>query len=435
MIGRKMLEMKPIVYLLLSVIIVVSSMFYSVGGKVGITLSFIITSLFIAYHVLAKRYYESRYSKVLKDIDDEKENLHCQMKEIMEASNYGSSLIPVLIGSLESVASKTEGAALDISGNIKEIIKKSQDGSDEADAVIECFLAGRERGDSHFGESSMSKIMKENDIATSRVISVLSDIETNNKIYLQELKKISGNLDEIYKFVDEIQYISDQTNLLALNAAIEAARAGEHGRGFSVVADEVRKLANMTNKMASNIHKSAEESSESITGLCTNIEDRVHHNLNEMKESEAALTGSTESFKHSISNITESIQILTETYILISSEIEGMLISLQFQDIVRQQIEHITAPLLTLGEKLEVVEKGVSDFDESLSSEEFKENVIKELDGMYTMEEERDIMMGVISGSDNFVVEESGFDIFDGANDKPEEKKKDDEFGDNVDLF
>ena len=432
---NKIVELNPLIFYILSTLIIISLMLYYVGGGIGISLSFIITLLFVISHTFSSKYHQSKLSEFVKVAEHEKGNLHSQMKEIMEASTYGSKLIPVLVSSLENVAMKTEEAAINIGTNIKGIISKSKDGSDEAEAVIECFLTGEALESGHFGESTMSKIMKENDMAVEDVLSVLSGIENNNKIHLEELKKISANLDEIYKFVDEIQYISDQTNLLALNAAIEAARAGEHGRGFSVVADEVRKLANMTNKMASNIHETAAESNESITKLCGNIETIVNNNAKEIHSSEVALNGSTDSFKSSIYNITQSIQILTETYVLISSEIEDMLVSLQFQDIIRQQLEHIATPLLSLGEKLQIVERGVIAFDDSLSSEELKRNVIKELDGLYTMEEERDIMMGAISGAENAVMDDSVFNIFDSGNVEKKEKSSEGEFGDNVDLF
>lgn len=87
-------------------------------------------------------------------------------------------------------------------------------------------------------------------------ISVIADNVSATNAQIQELEKMSGNIQNVVQLIMEI---SSQTNLLALNASIEAARAGEQGKGFAVVAGEVKNLAEQSSEAAADISKIIQE--------------------------------------------------------------------------------------------------------------------------------------------------------------------------------
>lgn len=356
--------------------------------------------LFIIAYVLIVTLYGKKKGILVSEEKKHYELLDKHILDMQKTSNYGVELIPVLIHSLDNVVEKTEDAVMNIGTNFTTIIGKSRDGSEEAQAVMDYFLGEGNTGTGIFGKPYLAKSISKNEDAVTAVLKVLKNMEEMSTTYLRELNVVSENLETIYHFVDEINYISDQTNLLALNAAIEAARAGEHGKGFAVVADEVRKLASKSTEMAEKIDIAAKESTKTIGGIKEQVGEGVERSLEEMHDSQEMLESSFSGFKSSVRNVSDAVNILTESYNVISGDIENVIFSLQFQDITRQQVEHVTAPLVKLKEKLEESGRIATLSDNLIREWESSDDLASELEDMYTMEGEKEAMYEVLYGKD-----------------------------------
>jgi len=138
--------------------------------------------------------------------------------------------------------------------------------------------------------------------------------------------------------------------------------------------------------------------------------------------------------KTSIHNVSQSVNVLSRIYDNISEEIEAVIISLQFQDITKQKVEHVVAPLLKLGEKLQNVSRAATVGDRLISAWEAKDLVLDDLDQMYTMEEERRIMNEVLIKQSEKTTD-PGSDVLPSISTENSESKKKDGLDENIELF
>lgn len=184
-----------------------------------------------------------------------------------------------------------------------------------------------------------------------QVIEALNVFSDNQADHLTDnlirIEKLSAGMEQMRPMVDDISAIADRTKLLALNAKIEAARAGEAGRGFSVVAEEVRSLSDQT-------HKLAKEIADRITQIAGQALTETENARQEMSSNEDAkkfknMAGKMSlvegRFKAAATHLEEIIQGVDEANKVIVEEVSIVLGEIQFQDVLRQRLEHVNTGL------------------------------------------------------------------------------------------
>ena len=216
----------------------------------------------------------------------------------------------------------------------------------------------------------------------------------------QRVSQVVAEARALESLVQLIRDIAAQTNLLALNAAIEAARAGEAGRGFAVVADEVRKLSQESDKAVTRINQGIQAVATTIEeqfsdALSTQQVDKERAILKVFSEQMAELSRSYEEATENVKNVLATVQ---ECSTELSSMFMDTLASVQFQDVTRQQLEHVSAALrrldshaIMLAERLRAFENPQMDFtplSEHLST----------MFDQYVMSQQRDTHLRTLSG-------------------------------------
>lgn len=255
-------------------------------------------------------------------------------------------LIPQIQKQMTAVVDHTETSAIEIGDKVRSIYEKAQEHLAESNEINKQFS----------GDSAQSNPEDEDKLSLSGVISValklLQDmtamLEENGKLnlhYSQSIQAILENTATINKITEDIQYISDQTNLLALNAAIEAARAGEHGRGFSVVAEEVRKLSDRTNQASNDITQIVGKVNDSVEAISKSLTDNRSKTESKKESVDKAVKSLLSTARESTSVFSKLVDSSVVSSQSVAHNIDQIIMSLQFQDITRQEMEAAVIPI------------------------------------------------------------------------------------------
>jgi methyl-accepting chemotaxis protein len=190
---------------------------------------------------------------------------------------------------------------------------------------------------------------------------VIAAIEMQLKAETDEFKRnferiqgLAGDVRSLTPLIKVITTIAQQTSLLALNAEIEAARAGNAGHGFAVVALEVRKLAVLSTQAAADI-------AAKINATCQRVDEEMSQAHASLEQHEASCA-----MKHLAADLGEMqsefaknsqllLEVITEVdanYAESVTRLGEALGHIQFQDIMRQRMEHVQGALIEMRDHL-----------------------------------------------------------------------------------
>ena len=219
--------------------------------------------------------------------------------------------------------------------------------------------------------------------STARIVdSMLGQFRTLNSASLElrgNYETISEDFQEIVSYLGEINDINAQTNLLALNAAIEAARAGDAGRGFSVVAEEVRSLSMRTDEFNGKIRNKIGETEEKLKSSVSTLQVATEVEVGAPEESRAAIDAMISDMAGMNESITRQTEVIGDLSHRIHHLVREGVLSLQFEDIARQLIEHIERRVVSLDHYIDNLLGGYLDFCRA-SESDVKTSLINKLE-------------------------------------------------------
>jgi methyl-accepting chemotaxis protein len=171
------------------------------------------------------------------------------------------------------------------------------------------------------------------------VRAALKEMRKHDRNAATGLQSLGQELKSGIDLLAGIGEITERSRLIAFNMAIEAARIGDKGRGFKVIVGELRALNDRTadfSKQVSELLGRFKKYNESLveTAISSSlvVAEEVEKGIGEEERAIESLLGASTSCVDLSERVTESVRRM-------NLELDGILESLQFQDITRQMIE------------------------------------------------------------------------------------------------
>ena len=241
---------------------------------------------------------------------------------------------------------------------IEQIGNLNTKANQQREHIAHSIRSGRE-----LTESTHQRVENNKQIIAAIDMQLDSQVEEfrNNFDRIEGLSREVGALMPLIKVITSI---AQQTNLLALNAEIEAARAGNAGRGFAVVANEVRKLAVNSSQAASDIsakiHSTCKRVDVELAGARESLQQ--HEASSAMNQLVSDLGAMQSEFARNSQLLLEVITEVDANYEESVNRLSQALGHIQFQDVMRQRMEHVQEALVEMREHLQQMSEKALDF-------------------------------------------------------------------------
>jgi methyl-accepting chemotaxis protein len=344
----------------------------------------VITTLFAISYVLSL--ISLKKNKVIVDIDnstdDKFKTYLAELEDHLDTSVRGKlQIIPVLTEQLQAVINQTDEAA---GGLTEAFIGISRQAKKQLQAVQGLFGNISE-------QSSNSNILSQ---TQENLQEIQSNFLTLTSFFDKSIFMISEVVEQLSKvdvFASDIEKIGKTTNILALNASIEAAHSGEAGNGFKVIASEIKILSTSSNNSIKKITDITENLTLKVNAIKQELELVLSHSKSVGVSTDGLFRLITDKISATLQDTAEKINIIAHDAESLTKEISKAVVSIQFQDITRQRIEHVITPL-------EMLNSDVTETIDKLIKKElnFSQTAVNPLTDslmkQYTMESEREIL-------------------------------------------
>ncbi len=336
---------------------------------------FIIALLFIGQSIIWFIVVNSYIKKVPIKVDSEL-GKNGEIKSIMEDIHIAvDGEVSVIKNELSQVKNIIVDAIGELQSSFSSLNEHSRSQESLVLSLIENMATQNDESeiDEQNSRISFAQFASETKVVMAYFVDQIVGVSKESMMMVHVIDDIAAQMVLVVDLLSDVKIIAEQTNLLALNAAIEAARAGDAGRGFAVVADEVRKLSKNSNRFSdqikqvvNNAHENIDKAQKSISSMASK-DMSVAIQSKQRVEEMFSQVGDINSF---IENKLGEIRGISDA---INTSVGVAVRSLQFEDIVRQLVEHVNKRIIGVEESFNLINNSYMNQSDSDSDAYFQD--------------------------------------------------------------
>ncbi len=249
-------------------------------------------------------------------------------KRIFEFLNSCLTRFPKLRKGLSQSLTQRESEFLRMGEQLLDIASRAGDISEDANALTQLTQDTAVEG---FARELNEKLGDMTELCS----------HTSSSSNIDELTSILGTIEMLDKHLQEFKRIVRSLQMLGISTRIESARLGSDGRGFSTLADDVESLGHTIVSYSGQILDKSKELYE-LSLSARNKTEELHTVQNQCSTDVLGKLGSNMDQLRSLSDMARTISsdIVVQAE-QTTSNISDIVSSMQFHDIIRQQVEHV----------------------------------------------------------------------------------------------
>lgn len=207
-------------------------------------------------------------------------------------------------------------------------------------------------------------------------------LESMNQLTEKFVNISHESFQTISRTTKEIEDLAEQVKVISINVRIEAARIQDSG-GFKVLGSDITKFADKTSEFAQSTNDKINNTITTIDEMKSDLEQRLHEVAHLAKNMSQKINPFESILEQSAISLKDVITKLNRVSGELNRNIKNSLANLQFQDVTRQETEHIIDFL----RHIESIVQFAKMFDYSIPKEkdlEIKRDILTTLDKLST---------------------------------------------------